>query len=65
MEEVRDLLVTKKQNGGLRIRQHPKKGFYGESLSRLYAAATGVSYVVGLGTSYSCEGNLTWNCIHD
>ena len=54
MEEVRDLLVSKKQNGGLRIRQHPKKGFYGESLSALYAAATGVSYVVGLGTS-SCE----------
>ena len=49
MEEVRDLLVSKKQNGGLRIRQHPKKGFYGESLSAWYAAATGVSHNGGAG----------------
>ena len=34
MEEVRDLLSTKKKRkGGLRIRQHPNKGFYGESAS--------------------------------
>lgn len=31
MEEVRDLLSPKKKGkGGLRIRQHPNKGFYGE-----------------------------------
>jgi hypothetical protein len=31
MEEVRDLLDNKpKAKGGLRIRQHPKKGFYGK-----------------------------------
>ena len=30
MEEVRDLLNPKKGKGGLRVRQHPKKGFYGE-----------------------------------
>lgn len=29
MEEVRDLLAQKQKNGGLRVRQHPKKGFYG------------------------------------
>lgn len=33
MEEVRDLLDNKpKAKGGLRIRQHPKKGFYAEQL---------------------------------
>jgi len=33
MEEVRDLLDNKqKKRGGLRVRQHPKKGFYGRYL---------------------------------
>ena len=30
MEEVRDLLNPKAGKGGLRVRQHPKKGFYGK-----------------------------------
>ena len=29
-EVARDLLTTKTKKGGLKIRQHPKKGFYGE-----------------------------------
>ena len=28
-EVARDLLVAKSKKGGLKIRQHPKKGFYG------------------------------------
>ncbi|XP_076455652.1 kinesin-like protein KIF28 isoform X2 [Babylonia areolata] len=31
-EQVRDLLSTKSQKGGLRIRQHPKHGFYADGL---------------------------------
>ena len=29
-EIARDLLTTKSKKGGLKIRQHPKKGFYGK-----------------------------------
>ena len=29
-EVVRDLLKPQKGKGGLKIREHPKKGFYGE-----------------------------------
>ena len=32
MEEVRDLLSSKSNKGGLKVRQHPKKGFYGKTL---------------------------------
>uniref|UniRef100_A0A1I8IKH8 Kinesin-like protein 6 n=1 Tax=Macrostomum lignano TaxID=282301 RepID=A0A1I8IKH8_9PLAT len=32
-EQVRDLLVTKSTVGGLKVRQHPKKGFYVEQLT--------------------------------
>ena len=28
-ENVHDLLTPKKTKGGLKVRQHPKKGFYG------------------------------------
>ena len=32
MEQVRDLLDSKpKKTGGLDVRQHPNKGFYGEN----------------------------------
>ncbi|TKR62490.1 hypothetical protein L596_026442 [Steinernema carpocapsae] len=29
-EKVRDLLTTKQQKGGLKVREHPKTGFYGK-----------------------------------
>ena len=29
-EVARDLLTPKQKKGGLKIRQHPKKGFYGQ-----------------------------------
>ena len=29
-EQVRDLLNPSKAKGGLKVRQHPKKGFYGK-----------------------------------
>ncbi|KAK2174001.1 hypothetical protein NP493_836g01049 [Ridgeia piscesae] len=39
MEEVRDLLSTKKKRkGGLRIRQHPNKGFYADGLTNVAVA---------------------------
>ena len=31
-EKVRDLLNPSKNKGGLRVRQHPKKGFYADGL---------------------------------
>ena len=30
-EQVRDLLDSSRQKGGLRVRQHPKLGFYGKN----------------------------------
>jgi len=29
-EQVRDLLDTNSKRGGLKVRQHPKQGFYGK-----------------------------------
>ena len=34
-EVARDLLVVKGKKGGLKIRQHPKRGFYGKLILNL------------------------------
>ena len=31
-EQVQDLLSDKKEKGGMKVRQHPKKGFYVDNL---------------------------------
>ena len=35
-EDARDLLAPKQKKGGLKIRQHPKKGFYGDYMLIFY-----------------------------
>lgn len=38
-EKVRDLLNPSNKKGGLKVRQHPKKGFYAEGLKTVPVSA--------------------------